>query len=171
MKTFLLAVAAALAAAPAAASNHPSEEACIAYAEADAAYEAADATYHTALKEAGAPWRAALSKATKARWATKEARIKAWSKDPYGKGAAFKAADAAEREAKAAYEATLKEAKAAFVAAEREAQPALKEARAARGAAYRSIYVNDGGRQSDVESIMNKLIARDRQECQAQYGI
>ena len=75
-----------------------------------------------------------------------------------------KTANARGKEINNALQAAFKEARAAYDAA-------LREAEAARGADYISIYQNDGGRRSDVESIMYRLINHDRETCRKLYGI
>ena len=66
--------------------------------------------------------------------------------------------------AKAAYSAVFREAEAAYKVAQIEADIVLVKA-------YFSIYKEDGGKQSSVESIMLKLIEHDRNTRQELYGI
>ena len=133
---------------PSAAESHPSIEACIAYAEVDAAYDAV-------RKEAQAAFLAAIKKA-KAAYIKKEAQA-AWE----GTQAAR---DAVRKEAEAARNAARKKAQAANDATR-------KEAELARDKAYLSVYKEDGGKQSSLESLMSQLLNRDRTICRELYGI
>ena len=81
--------------------------------------------------------------------------------------AAYDEAWAAEKEAFTAYYAAMKEARPACD----EARVALSTAKAARIAAYFSVYTKDGGMQNDVGSIMIKLINNHRETCRTLYGI
>ena len=103
----------------------------------------------------------------------------AYAEADVARGAAINEAeaprDAAYAAADAAYEAAVKEAEAAREAAyagPRAAHlAAMKEARGVSTAAYVSIYENDGGKQSDVESITFKLLVHHRKTCRTLYGI
>ena len=144
---FATAIIAFAVPARAGAENHPSTEACIAYAEADAAYDAAsnkaDATRSAAMKEAGVVRQAALNAAMNKAEAARKA---AWN------------------EAYAAYGAAFDKAEAAYNAA-------MKEAGVVRLGAYTSIYKEDGGKQSSMVSITIKLVLHSRATCRYLYGI
>lgn len=165
--------------ARAVAESHPSIEACIAYAEADAAYDAANqeanAAYHAAEQEAYAAYNAATNKAEAAfDAAKKEARAAYNAAKQSDEAARFRRYGAIKR-ARADRKAAKQSAKAAYNAVEQEAKAprddAMNKAQIALNTAYVSIYKEDGGKQSSVESVMVQLVDHDRAQCQQLYGI
>ena len=143
------AVLAFAATASIAAGTDPNLEACIAYAEVDAASNPALEKPRASKEEAEDAFTTACVVAPPAGMCT-----------TIGVRPPRPSAPVALHEAYAVWE----EAAAAFDAARKEVQAALN-------APYYSIYKDDGGVLSNVESIMVKLLNADRERCRILYGI